>query len=145
MTNKWEVLLARDNGYNRTVIIEDCMYESEAQSVAESMYGQEVLRVLYKGPMNNSQPRDYNDFERHAERTRYKGPTAFEWAFNGSGGSGLGLLAILPIGIGVILIAEYWLPLLILTLGGSVSYGIVKSVYPNKKNNKDKKEDATVL
>ena len=145
MTNKWEVLLARDNGHNRTVIIEDCMYESEAQSVAESMYGQEVLRVLYKGPMNNSQPRDYNDFERHAERTRYKGPTAFEWAFNGSGGSGLGLLAILPIGIGVILIAEYWLPLLILTLGGSVSYGIVKSVYPNKKNNKDKKEDATVL
>ena len=145
MTNKWEVLLARDNGYNRTVIIEDCMYESEAQKVAESMYGQEVLRVLYKGPMNNSQPRDYNDFERHAERTRYKGPTAFEWAFNGSGGSGLGLLAILPIGIGVILIAEYWLPLLILTLGGSVSYGIVKSVYPNKKNNKDKKEDATVL
>ena len=133
MTNKWEVLLARDNGYNRTVIIEDCMYESEAQSVAESMYGQEVLRVLYKGPMNNSQPRDYNDFERHAERTRYKGPTAFEWAFNGSGGSGLGLLAILPIGIGVILIAEYWLPLLILTLGGSVSYGIIKYVYPPDK------------
>ena len=145
MTNKWEVLLERDNGYNRTVIIEDCMYENEARDVAESMYGMNVLRVLYKGPMNNEQPRDYNDFERHAERTRYKGPTAFEWAFNGSGGSGLGLLAILPIGIGVILIAEYWLPLLILTLGGSVSYGIVKSVYPNKKNNKDKKEDATVL
>tara|TARA_Y100001970_G_scaffold139688_1_gene171895 strand:- start:171 stop:596 length:426 start_codon:yes stop_codon:yes gene_type:complete len=141
MTNKWEVLLARDNGLNRTVIIEDCMYESEAQSVAENMYGQEVLRVLYKGPMNNSQPRDYNQFERHAERTRYTGPTAFEWAFNGSGGNGLGLLAILPIGIGVILIAEYWIPLLILTLGGGVSYGIVKSVYPSK----DKKKDETVL
>ena len=141
MTNKWEVLLARDNGHNRTVIIEDCMYESEAQSVAENMYGQEVLRVLYKGPMNNSQPRDYNQFERHAERTRYTGPTAFEWAFNGNGGSGLGVLALLPIGIGVILIAEYWIPLLILTLGGGVSYCLVKSVYPSK----DKKKDETVL
>ena len=133
MTNKWEVLLARDNGYNRTVIIEDCMYESEAQSVAENMYGQEVLRVLYKGPMNNSHQRDYNQFERHAERTRYKGPTAFEAAFGSPAGSGLALLAILPIGIGVILIAEYWLPLLILTLGGSVSYGIIKYVYPPDK------------
>ena len=133
MTNKWEVLLKRDNGFNRTVIIEDCMYESEAQSVAENMYGQEVLRVLYKGPMNNSQPRDYNDYERHAERTRYKGPTAFEAAFGSPAGSGLALLAILPIGIGVILIAEYWLPLLILTLGGSVSYGIIKYVYPPDK------------
>ena len=145
MTNKWEVLLARDNGHNRTVIIDDCMYENEARNVAESMYGQEVLRVLYKGPMNNEQPRDYNQFERHAERTRYTGPTAFEWAFGSPAGSGLGLLALLPIGIGVILIAEYWLPMLILTLGGSVSYGIVKSVYPNKKDKKDKKEDATVL
>ena len=97
MTNKWEVLLARDNGYNRTVIIEDCMYESEAQSVAENMYGQEVLRVLYKGPMNNQQPRDYNDFERHAERTRYTGPTAFEAAFGSPAGSGLGLLALLEL------------------------------------------------
>jgi len=133
MTNKWEVLLKRDNGYNRTVIIEDCMYESEARDVAESMYGQEVLRVLWKGSMNNTQPRDYNDFERSAERGRYKGPTAFEAAFGSPAGSGLALLAILPIGIGVILIAEYWLPLLILTLGGSVSYGIIKYVYPPDK------------
>ena len=133
MTNKWEVLLARDNGHNRTVIIDDCMYENEARNVAESMYGQEVLRVLYKGPMNNEQPRDYNQFERHAERTRYTGPTAFEWAFGSPAGSGLGLLAILPIGIGVILIAEYWLPMLILSIGGSVSYGIIKYVYPPDK------------
>tara|TARA_E500000305_G_scaffold87418_2_gene73893 strand:+ start:1840 stop:2262 length:423 start_codon:yes stop_codon:yes gene_type:complete len=140
MTNKWEVLLARDNGHNRTVIIEDCMYESEAQSVAENMYGQEVLRVLYKGPMNQ-QSNDFNQFERHAERTRYTGPTAFEWAFNNTQGNGLGILALLPIGVGVILIAEYWLPILILTLGGSVSYGIVKSVYPSK----DKKKDETTL
>jgi|TARA_B100000945_G_scaffold258397_1_gene216108 hypothetical protein len=140
MTNKWEVLLERDNGYNRTVIIEDCMYENEARDVAESMYGMNVLRVLYKGPMNNEQPRDYNDFERHAERTRYKGPTAFEWAFNSSGGSGLGLLAILPIGIGVILIAEYWLPIALLSIIGSVTYGITKYVYPSK----DKKNESTL-
>ena len=133
MTNKWEVLLKRDNGYNRTVIIEDCMYESEARDVAESMYGQEVLRVLWKGSMNNTQPRDYNDFERSAERGRYKGPTALEWAFNGNGGSGLGVLALLPIGIGVILIAEYWLPMLILSITGSVTYGIIKYVYPPDK------------
>ena len=133
MTNKWEVLLKRDNGYNRTVIIEDCMYESEARDVAESMYGQEVLRVLWKGSMNNTPPRDYNDFERSAERGRYKGPTALEWAFNDSGGGGLGLLAILPIGIGIILIAEYWLPMLILSITGSVTYGIIKYVYPPDK------------
>ncbi len=133
MTNKWEVLLKRDNGYNRTVIIEDCMYESEARDVAESMYGQEVLRVLWKGSMNNTQPRDYNDFERSAERGRYKGPTALEWAFNDGGGGGLGLLAILPIGIGVILIAEYWLPMLLLSITGTVCYGIIKYVYPPDK------------
>ena len=34
MTNNWEVLLKRDNGFNRTVIIEDCMYESEAAEEA---------------------------------------------------------------------------------------------------------------
>ena len=133
MTNKWEVLLKRDNGYNRTFIIEDCMYESEARDVAESMYGQEVLRVLWKGSMTNTQPRDYNAFERSAERGRYKGPTALEWAFNDSGGGGLGLLAILPIGIGIILIAEYWLPMLILSITGSVTYGIIKYVYPPDK------------
>ena len=140
MTNKWEVLLARDNGHTRIVIIEDCMYKSEAQSVAETMYGQEVLRVLYKGPMNNQQPRDYNDFERHAERTRYKGPTAFEAAFGSPAGSGLALLAILPIGIGVILIAEYWLPIALLSIIGSVTYGITKYVYPSK----DKKNESTL-
>ena len=27
--NKYEVLLQRDNGYNKTVIVDDCMYEDE--------------------------------------------------------------------------------------------------------------------
>ena len=52
--NTYEVLLQRDNGYNKTVIVDDCMYEDEARLLAESTYGLPVLRVLYKGSSNNT-------------------------------------------------------------------------------------------
>ena len=47
--NTYEVLLGRDNGYNKTVHVHDCMYEDEARLLAESQYGLPVLRVLYQG------------------------------------------------------------------------------------------------
>lgn len=49
MASRYEVLLRRGNGMNKTVIIEDCMSEQEARETAESMYGMEALRVIWKG------------------------------------------------------------------------------------------------
>lgn len=50
MTSKYEVLLKRSNGHNKTVMIEDCYSSQEAEERAEEMYGMPVLRVLYQGP-----------------------------------------------------------------------------------------------
>ena len=52
--NTYEVLLQRDNGLNKTVIVNDCMYEDEARLLAESQYGLPVSRVLWKGTTDNS-------------------------------------------------------------------------------------------
>ena len=49
MASDYEVLLRRGNGHNKTVTITDCYSEQEARETAESMYGMEVLRVLWKG------------------------------------------------------------------------------------------------
>ena len=103
MTNNWEVLLKRDNGFNRTVIIEDCMYESEAAEVAESMYRMEVLRVLWKGKTDTSTEDNVNWF---VQRTpNYQGL--------------LGLCLTLPLLMGIIVVAEFWLPILIVLTGVS--------------------------
>ena len=103
MTNNWEVLLKRDNGFNRTVIIEDCMYESEAAEVAESMYGMEVLRVLWKGKTDTSTEDNVNWF---VQRTpNYQGL--------------MGLCLTLPLLMGIIVVAEFWLPILIVLTGVS--------------------------
>jgi len=101
MTNNWEVLLKRDNGFNRTVIIEDCMYESEAAEVAESMYGMEVLRVLWKGKTDTSTEDNVNWFVQR--RPNYQGL--------------LGLCLTLPIIMGIVIAAEFWLPILIVLTG----------------------------
>tara|TARA_B100001996_G_scaffold192988_1_gene147728 strand:- start:833 stop:1201 length:369 start_codon:yes stop_codon:yes gene_type:complete len=103
MTNNWEVLLKRDNGFNRTVIIEDCMYESEAAEVAESMYGMEVLRVLWKGKTDTSTEDNVNWFVQR--RPNYQGL--------------LGLCLTLPIIMGIVIAAEFWLPILIVLTGVS--------------------------
>jgi hypothetical protein len=49
MASDYEVLLRRGNGHNKTVTITDCYSEQEARETAESMYGMEVLRVIWKG------------------------------------------------------------------------------------------------
>ena len=103
MTNNWEVLLKRDNGFNRTVIIEDCMYESEAAEVAESMYGMEVLRVLWKGKTDTSTEDNVNWFVQR--RPNYQGL--------------MGLCLTLPIIMGIVIAAEFWLPILIVLTGVS--------------------------
>ena len=49
---RYEVLLRRPNGINKTVYIDDCLSENEARETAEAMYGMEVLRVLW-APTNS--------------------------------------------------------------------------------------------
>jgi len=53
MSKRYEVLLRREGGLNKTVIIDDCLSEREAKETAESMYGMEALRAIWK-PDNSS-------------------------------------------------------------------------------------------
>ena len=43
----WSVLLERENGYNKEVIIEDCMSEEEALNRAEDITGLNAIRGLW--------------------------------------------------------------------------------------------------
>ncbi len=45
--SSWSVLLNRDNGYNKEVVIDDCMSEEEALNRAEDKYGLEAIRGLW--------------------------------------------------------------------------------------------------
>lgn len=45
--SNWSVLLERDNGYNKEVLIEDCMSEEEALNRAEDQYGLNAIRGLW--------------------------------------------------------------------------------------------------
>ena len=50
MTSTYQVLLQRENGFNKTIYLEDCYSEQEAKEIAEEQYGLPVLRVLYESP-----------------------------------------------------------------------------------------------
>ena len=127
MTNTYEVLLQRENGLNKTVYVHDCMYEDEAELEAQK-YGLPVLRVLYKGatsswnsdrlpPGNSPVPQSLGMNFRNI-------PNVF---------------GLLLVGSSILIVVEFWLPMLLIGLCGGVSYGIVKHV-----NGKDKvtfKED----
>tara|TARA_B100000131_G_scaffold249454_1_gene242729 strand:+ start:10092 stop:10421 length:330 start_codon:yes stop_codon:yes gene_type:complete len=94
--NTYEVLLQRDNGINKTVIINDCYHEDEARQTAEAMYGMPVLRVLWKGETNSGQ-----------STAQY--PTTRTGVFSS--------LSALPLIIGflfLVLLSQIWLPLLII-------------------------------
>ncbi len=45
--SNYSVLLERENGYNKEVVIEDCMSEEEALNRAEERYGQNAIRGLW--------------------------------------------------------------------------------------------------
>ena len=95
--NTYEVLLQRDNGYNKTVIVNDCMYEDEARLLAQSTYGLPVLRVLYKGSSSSNTddllPRHMNTPD-----------------FNAIGNG----LLLIPLLATVLILVEFWLPILII-------------------------------
>ena len=57
----YEVLLRRGNGLNKTVYIHDCMSEQEARETADSMYGMEALRVLWRGRTVDFENQQNND------------------------------------------------------------------------------------
>ena len=118
--NTYEVLLQRDNGYNKTVIVHDCMSEDEASLLAESQYGLPVLRVLWKRRTDNNtfSDDDYNSMASPLNRS-----------FAGFMG-GLGLLCI---GAGVIILIEFWY----LFVGGAIGYASWKVFgFGNDKENK---------
>ena len=101
--NTYEVLLQRDNGYNKTVIVDDCMYEDEARLLAESTYGLPVLRVLYKGSSVSSNDYDYTN---HITPRHMNTPD-----FTAIGN----LLLLIPLLATVLIVVEFWLPILIIS------------------------------
>lgn len=67
--SRYEVLLRRGNGLNKTVIIEDCMSEQEAIHTAESMYGMEALRATWR-PHTNVTFGDHSDCDHEHSSSR---------------------------------------------------------------------------
>tara|TARA_R100001082_G_C4335670_1_gene147664 strand:- start:85 stop:453 length:369 start_codon:yes stop_codon:yes gene_type:complete len=112
--NSWEVTLERENGINKTVIVDDCMYESEAELLAESQYGLPVLKVIYKGQTDvwNVSNRNDNDYTRYfLPRQRARGGNTVDI-------DGLfGVMMIIPALATLVIIIEYWLPILLITCG----------------------------
>ena len=107
--NTYEVLLQRENGINKTVMVHDCMYEDEARILAESQYGLPVLRVLYKGSTQSSV--DSNNF---GGNTLHYNPYFKAIDFRGLTGAA-GLLMVFA---GIIILAEFWY----LFVGGAIGY-----------------------
>ena len=107
--NTYEVLLQRENGINKTVIVQDCMYEDEARILAESQYGLPVLRVLYKGPTQSGV--DSNHF---GGNSLHYNPYFKAMDLNGLTGAA-GLLMVFA---GIIILAEFWY----LFVGGAIGY-----------------------
>ena len=93
--NTYEVLLQREIGYNKTVIVHDCMSEDEARLLAESQYGLPVSRVLWKHRTDN------NTFsgDTFNSMATFQSPN-----FAGFMG-GLGLLCV---GAGILILIEFW-------------------------------------
>jgi len=69
MASDYEVLLKRDNGLNKTVIITDCYSEHEARETAESMYGMEVLRVLWRGRTGDNSSSSNDSYSSTSDRS----------------------------------------------------------------------------
>ena len=105
--NTYEVLLGRDNGYNKTVHVHDCMYEDEARLLAESQYGLPALRVLYQGRTDLRGNKD--DLA-----PPYYQPRGSLW-------SGLAVPSVFLGLVGVILVVEFWWVFL-LGAGGVAGY-----------------------
>jgi len=94
MSKRYEVLLRRPGGLNKTVIIEDCLSDREAKETAEAMYGMEALRATWK-PVNNSSSST---------------PVGSNWSSStdSDGGSILGLLGLVAVGVVVMLVVQFW-------------------------------------
>jgi MYXO-CTERM domain-containing protein len=116
MSGRYEVLLRRANGINKTVIIDDCMSESEARETAEAMYGMEALRALWKG--NSS---SYTSGSTSSSGSNWSTSTDGD----SSGASIIGLLGLALVGGLVMLVVQFWWIFLIVgvVLGGLIALG----------------------
>ena len=112
--NTYEVLLQRDNGINKTVYVHDCYYEDEARLLAESQYGLPVLKVIYHGQSNvwdvsNRNGNDYTWYDLPKQRARGGVNVDIDGLF--------GEMMIIPALATLVIIIEYWLPILLITCG----------------------------
>ena len=114
--NTYEVLLQRENGINKTVIVQDCMYEDEARILAESQYGLPVLRVLYKGSTQSGV--DSNHF---GGNSLHYNPYFKAIDFRGLTGAA----GVLMVFAGIIILAEFWY-LFVIGGAGYVGYKVYK-------------------
>ena len=116
MAGRYEVLLRRNNGINKTVIIEDCMSEREAIETAESMYGMEALRAIWKGSDSS-----YTSSSSSSGGSNWSSSTDTEI----DGETILGLVGLAFIAEIVYLFIHYWWVFLIIgvVLGGLIALG----------------------
>ena len=96
MASDYEVLLRRGNGHNKTVTITDCYSEQEARETAESMYGMEVLRVIWKGRSGGSTSSSTSSYSPPSDRS------------SGGDFDALGVIALLAILFGVYFVVTFW-------------------------------------
>ena len=116
MASRYEVLLRRPGGINKTVIIDDCISEQEARDTAEAMYGMEALRVIWKGSSSS-----YTSSSTSSVGSNWSTSTD-----NDSSGAGiLGLLALAIVGGLVMLVIQFWWIFVIIgvVLGGLIALG----------------------
>ena len=116
MASRYEVLLRRSGGINKTVIIDDCMSEQEARDTAEAMYGMEALRVIWKGSSSS-----YTSSSTSSSGSNWSTSTDSD----SSGAGILGLLGLALIGGLVMLVVQFWWVFLIIgvVLGGLIALG----------------------
>ena len=115
MSRRYEVLLRRDNGFNKTVYIDDCYSEQEARETAEAMYGMEVLRVIW-APHNTS------------SESQSSAAPSFNFTQGDSVGSLTGfaaLIALIAVLWAIMFVVQYWyifVPIVVI-LGLLIWYG----------------------
>jgi hypothetical protein len=103
-------MIRRENGMNKTVIINDCLSSQEAMDTAEAMYGTEALRAIRVGDARN------------------ESSSRSSSSFSGGGdslGAMLGFGALAVGGWILMMIVQYWwiFAIIIVILGGLLWLG----------------------
>lgn len=117
MAGRYEVLLRRENGASKTVIIEDCVSSNEALHTAQSMYGMPALRATWLGDDSS-----YSTTSSTSSSSRSSGSSMSD---SDALGGLLGFGALAVIGGVIMFVVQYWWIFLIIAivLGGLLWLG----------------------